>query len=139
MFWGHYSSCRIYAFTSININGSEVTKATLYNLAYLKRLDIRVGDFVGVTNSNNMIPHIMDIYYKKRSTESVPFDMQQSLKNQNIWEPFEVNGVVQRKAVSLQDILIKQLIHYSKILRIGGLSFVLIKQLVEKKSCHRYC
>ena len=36
------------------------------------------------------------------------------------------------RAMNSQDILIQQVIHYSKILRIGGLGAVLIQQLVEK-------
>lgn len=119
-------------FTPVNIDGFKVTKATLHNLAYLKSLDFRKGDCVGVTKANDVIPQIVAIDYKKRSSASVPLDILQELKDQNIQVDDEEKDISQWRAKNSQDILIQQVLHYSQILRIRGLGPVLAKQLVEK-------
>ena len=120
------------SFTPVNIDGCEITRASLHNLDYLKALDVREGDFVRITKANDIIPQIVAIDYEKRSSASVSLDILQGLKDQNIEVVDEQKDILQWRAKNSQDILIQQVLHYSKILRIRGLGPVLAKQLVDK-------
>jgi DNA ligase (NAD+) len=53
------------------ISGSTVSNATLHNKDEIERLDIRIGDYVTVIKSGEIIPKIIKVNYEKR-----PFDAQ---------------------------------------------------------------
>tara|TARA_Y100001935_G_scaffold254650_1_gene264377 strand:- start:1813 stop:3843 length:2031 start_codon:yes stop_codon:yes gene_type:complete len=57
----------------INIGGVLVSNATLHNEDEINRKDIRIGDTVKVERAGDVIPHIISVDKKKRSTKSINF------------------------------------------------------------------
>ena len=57
----------------INIGGVLVSNATLHNEDEIDRKDIRIGDTVTVERAGDVIPHILSIDLKKRSTDIKKF------------------------------------------------------------------
>ncbi len=51
----------------INISGSVVSKATLHNIDEIKRLDIKIGDYVFVEKAGEIIPKITKVIKDKRN------------------------------------------------------------------------
>jgi len=52
------------------ISGSTVSNATLHNEDEIKRLDLRIGDYVTIIKSGEIIPKIIDVNYEKRESNS---------------------------------------------------------------------
>lgn len=59
-------------FDAVTLSGAEVTQATLHNLGRVQDLDLRIGDTILVTRSNEVIPYIIGISSSHpRGTERV--------------------------------------------------------------------
>ncbi len=57
----------------VNIGGVIVSNATLHNEEEIIRKDIRIGDTVKVERAGDVIPHVLFVDLKKRSSESKKF------------------------------------------------------------------
>ncbi len=55
----------------VRLAGTTVKRATLHNFDEIKRLDIRVGDTVGVEKGGEIIPKITDVKHECRAADSV--------------------------------------------------------------------
>ena len=57
----------------INIGGVIVSNATLHNEDEILRKDIRIGDTVKVERAGDVIPHVIEVDFKKRKNSSKKF------------------------------------------------------------------
>lgn len=57
----------------VQIGGTTVSRCTLHNEEELKRKDIRVGDYVLLERSGDVIPHIVSVMKERRTGEEKPF------------------------------------------------------------------
>ncbi|MDH5681412.1 MAG: NAD-dependent DNA ligase LigA, partial [Spirochaetota bacterium] len=56
------------------LDGTTVSRASLHNFDEIKRKDVRVGDFVFVEKSGEIIPQVVSVVLSKRDPKSEPFD-----------------------------------------------------------------
>ena len=62
-------------FDPVFISGTTVVRATLHNEDYIRLRDIRVGDFVKVRKSGEIIPEVFEVDMAKREDGLKPFEM----------------------------------------------------------------
>jgi len=58
--------------TPVEIAGTTVSRASLFNKAEIERLDVRVGDIVVVEKAGKIIPHIIRVETARRPADSSP-------------------------------------------------------------------
>lgn len=51
----------------VNISGSVVSKATLHNFDEIKRLDVKIGDYVFIEKAGEIIPKIVSVIKERRT------------------------------------------------------------------------
>ncbi len=57
-------------FKPVFISGSTVSNATLHNADEIKRLDLKLGDYVTIMKSGEIIPKIIEVNYDKRPDDA---------------------------------------------------------------------
>ncbi len=60
---------------TVRIAGSNVSKATLHNIDYIKEKDIRINDTVVVEKAGDIIPAVVEVVKSKRTGAELEFDM----------------------------------------------------------------
>jgi len=62
-------------FETVRLAGSNVSRATLHNIDYIRQRDIRIGDYVYVQKAGDIIPEITGVEINKRSGEETEYNM----------------------------------------------------------------
>lgn len=56
-------------FDTVNIDGSDVSRATLHNISYIEELELGYGDTIEVYKSNMIIPKVHDNFTRSNNVE----------------------------------------------------------------------
>ncbi|MCX6570411.1 MAG: NAD-dependent DNA ligase LigA [Candidatus Aminicenantes bacterium] len=57
----------------VKLSGTTISRSTLHNEDEVRRKDIRVGDFVLIERSGDVIPHVVSVMKKRRTARLRPF------------------------------------------------------------------
>ena len=60
---------------TVHIAGSNVSRATLHNIDYIKEKDIRINDTVVVEKAGDIIPAVVEVIKTERNGTEIEFDM----------------------------------------------------------------
>jgi DNA ligase (NAD+) len=116
--------------------GTTVARATLHNEDEIKRLGLKIGDWVNIEKSGEIIPKVLSVVTSRRTGKEKSFKMPERCP--------VCNGVISRPegevvarciAADCSAQLMGRLLHFAgrRAMRIEGLGGVLAEQLVENK------
>jgi DNA ligase (NAD+) len=122
--------------TPVQLAGTIVARATLHNEDEIKRLGVKIGDWVNIEKSGEIIPKVLGVVTSRRTGEEREFAFPTTCP--------VCGGVVSRPegevvsrcvAADCPAQLKGRLLHYAsrRAMRIEGLGDVLAEQLVQKK------
>ncbi|WP_324669812.1 NAD-dependent DNA ligase LigA [Geochorda subterranea] len=119
----------------VRLGGTTVSRAGLHNEDIIRKLDVRVGDWVKVQKAGEIIPEVVEVLKERRSGQEHPFQMPESCpvcgarvvrpEGEAIWR------CVNRQCRAQ---LVEGLIHFASrdAMDIEGLGPALVTQLVER-------
>src|ERR1044071_5501957 len=64
--------------TPVQLAGTTVARATLHNEDEIKRLDVRVGDWVNIEKSGEIIPKVLSVVKSRRPRGTKPYEFPKS-------------------------------------------------------------
>ncbi len=118
----------------VSLAGTTVSRATLHNPDEVKRLGIRIGDWVLIEKGGDVIPKVLKVIEQKRTGEEKPFRMPRKCPvcGGEISRP-EGEVVSRCIAADCPAQLKGRLIHFAsrRAMRIEGLGDSLVDQFVE--------
>jgi DNA ligase (NAD+) len=116
--------------------GTTVARATLHNEDEIKRLGLRLGDWVLIEKSGEIIPKVLKVVESRRTGAEKTFRMPKKCPvcGGAISRP-EGEVVSRCVAADCSAQRIARLLHFAsrRAMRIEGLGYALVDQLVEKK------
>jgi len=119
----------------VRLGGTTVSRAGLHNEDIIRKLDVRVGDWVKVQKAGEIIPEVVEVLKERRSGQERPFEMPETCpvcgarvvrpEGEVIWR------CVNRRCRAQ---LVEGLIHFASrdAMDIEGLGPALVTQLVER-------
>ncbi|MGH9929330.1 MAG: NAD-dependent DNA ligase LigA [Pyrinomonadaceae bacterium] len=117
----------------VSLAGTTVARATLHNPDEVKRLGIRIGDWVVIEKGGDVIPKVLKVIESKRTGEEKPFRMPRKCPvcGGEISKP-EGEVVSRCVAADCPAQLMGRLLHFAsrRAMRIEGLGESLVDQLV---------
>ena len=122
------------------ISGSTVSNATLHNEDEIKRLDLRIGDFVTIIKSGEIIPKIIDVNYKKRDSESTEIEFPKTCPVCETLLKREEEGIISYcNNINCPAQIQRRIQHFvSRVaVDIDGLGEAVVKQLIEHKQINK--
>ena len=115
--------------------GTTVSRATLHNADEVKRLGVRIGDWVLIEKGGEVIPKVLKVIESKRTGDEKPFRMPRKCPVCG-GEISKVEGEVVSRCIAADcpAQLMGKLIHFAsrRAMRIEGLGVSLVEQLVQK-------
>ena len=125
----------------VQLAGTTVARATLHNEDEIKRLDVRLGDWVLIEKSGEIIPKILQVVAAKRTGAEQTFEMPRLCPVCGGLVSRPEGEVVSRcVAADCPAQLKAQLLHFAsrRAMRIEGLGEALAEQLIEKQMARDY-
>ncbi|MCF7858556.1 MAG: NAD-dependent DNA ligase LigA [Candidatus Cloacimonetes bacterium] len=124
----------------ILISGSTVSNATLHNEDEIKRLDLKIGDYVTIIKSGEIIPKIISVNYKIRpkTAKKIKFPSHCPVCNSELNK--EPDGVITYcNNIACPAQIQRRIEHYASrdALDIDGLGEAVIKQLLNNNMIHK--
>jgi DNA ligase (NAD+) len=120
----------------VQLGGVTVSRSTLHNEDEIKRLGLRIGDWVLVERGGDVIPKVLKVIESKRSGKEKKFRMPTSCPvcGGRVSRP-EGEAVSRCIAADCPAQLIGRLLHFAsrRAMRIEGLGFALADQLIAKE------
>lgn len=116
--------------------GTTVSRATLHNEDEIKRLDVRIGDWVLIEKSGEIIPKVLKVVETRRTGQEQPFEMPEKCPVCGGLVVRPEGEVVSRCVAADCPAQLKQnILHFAsrRAMRIEGLGEALVEQLVETK------
>ncbi len=120
----------------IFISGSTVSNATLHNLDEIKRLDLKIGDFVTVIKSGEIIPKIIKINYDRRPENAKDIEFPTLCPVCEAELQKEEEGVITYcNNISCPAQIARRIEHFAsrEAVDIEGLGEAVVKQLLDNK------
>ncbi len=116
--------------------GTTVSRATLHNEDEIDRLDLKIGDWVLIEKSGEIIPQVVEVLKDKRTGAEKKFTMPKRCPVCGA-ETSREEGEVATRCLNLNCVaqLKAKLLHFAsrKAMDIEGLGDALVDQLVDKK------
>lgn len=123
----------------VQLAGTTVARATLHNEDEIKRLDVRIGDWVMIEKSGEIIPKVLNVVLSRRTGEEKRFRMPSKCPvcGGIISRP-EGEVVARCIAADCPAQLKARLLHFAsrRAMRIEGLGEALAEQLVDQQMIH---
>lgn len=120
----------------VRLSGTLVQRASLHNEDEIKRLDIRIGDFVYVRKAGEIIPEVVRVDFSARTGHEMPFSMPKNCPVCGA-EVVRLMGEVAHRCPnrSCPAQLKEAIRHFASrdAMDIRGLGEKIIEQLVDKK------
>jgi DNA ligase (NAD+) len=116
--------------------GTTVARATLHNEDEIKRLQLRIGDWVLIEKSGEVIPKILKVVESRRTGQEALFEMPENCPVCGGLIVRPEGEVVSRCVAADCPAQLKQnILHFAsrRAMRIEGLGEALVEQLVETK------
>lgn len=120
---------------TVHIAGSNVSRATLHNLDYIREKDIRVGDTVVIEKAGDIIPAVIEVIKEKRNGEEPEFKMpEHCLECGALIVREEGEAAYRCTGVSCPAQRMRNIIHFvsRNAMDIEGLGPSIIEQMLEK-------
>jgi DNA ligase (NAD+) len=119
----------------VRLSGTTITRSTLHNEDEIERKDIRVGDWVLIERSGDVIPRVVAVMKEKRTGKEKKFDFPKRCPACGS-AAFRPEGEVISRCTnpSCPAKLRESLLHFSwrRAMNIEGLGEALVDQLIEK-------
>lgn len=120
---------------TVHIAGSNVSRATLHNLDYIREKDIRVGDTVVIEKAGDIIPAVIEVIKENRNGEEPEFKMpEHCLECGALIVREEGEAAYRCTGVSCPAQRMRNIIHFvsRNAMDIEGLGPSIIEQMLEK-------
>ncbi len=122
------------------ISGSTVSNATLHNEDEIKRLDLRINDYVTIIKSGEIIPKIIDVNYEKRDLNSIELEFPKTCPVCGTMLKREEDGVISYcNNINCPAQIQRRIQHFASrvAVDIDGLGEAVVKQLIEYKQINK--
>lgn len=120
----------------VKLAGITISRSTLHNEDEIKRKDIRIGDYVLIERSGDVIPKVVSVMKERRTGHEIPFvfPAQCPVCHSAVYKP-EGEAVVRCSNPSCPARLRESLLHFAsrRAMNIEGLGEAVLDQLLEKK------
>jgi len=120
----------------VRLSGTTITRSTLHNEDEIKRKDIRVGDYVLIERSGDVIPKVVSVMKERRTgkEKKFVFPTRCPVCGSSAFRP-EGEAIARCTNPSCPAKLRESLLHFAsrRAMNIEGLGDALVDQLLEKK------